>query len=366
MDLSGYRITISNVKDCPCFQREDRFDCSGNAVVVSADTHFCMDFAESLIFGLSNISRSKALAMEFKCMSGNSGCKGQVTYRIEKIDEDQVVSATGPADQNADAVTRLLLSLPMFKSFDQASIDRLLSYFQFEHIYDLGFKSYRKGDVIIQRGQPATHLYIIVAGRVEVVDEDGNTITYLSSGEVFGEMGLISGNPVSATIRVDIPTTVFRLDSKDFNRVLPKFPELHTYFARLLTQRLARSNRERTQDLSSGMSGKLSEMPPDELLQTLNITQKSGVLKFSLADGPATIFFNDGEMVDALYGKLKGTAAVAQIIQNQTGKFNFTPKLPPEAADMKPLGNFMGILMNSLREMDEMNDSMKDEEQDDF
>ncbi len=78
MNLSGYRITISNVKECTCFQEEDRFDCSGNAVVVSADTHFCMDFAESLIFGLNNIARSKALAMEFKCTSGGSGCNGQV------------------------------------------------------------------------------------------------------------------------------------------------------------------------------------------------------------------------------------------------------------------------------------------------
>ena len=353
MDLSGYRITISNVRDCPCFQAEDQFDCAGNAVVVAADTHFCMDFAESLIFGLSNIARSKALAMEFKCVSGNSGCKGQVAYRIEKIAENPSSAEQDRKDQNADAVTRLLLSLPMFKAFDQRSIDRLLSYFQFEHIHDLGFKSYRKGDIIIRRGQPATHLYIIVAGRVEVVDEDGNTITYLSSGEVFGEMGLISGNPVSATIKVDIPTTVFRLDSKDFNRVLPKFPELHTYFARLLTQRLARSNRERSQDLSSGMSGKLSEMPPDELLQTLNITQKSGVVTFSLADGPARIFFNDGEMVHAECGSLASTEAVAKIVGNQTGKFNFVPKLPPEAAGMSPLGNFMGILMNALREMDE-------------
>jgi len=354
MDLSGYRITISNVKECPCFQAEDQFDCSGNAVVVSADTHFCMDFAESLIFGLSNIAKSKAVAMEFKCVSGGSGCKGQVSYRIEKIAEQLTDGNEGRQDHNTDAVTRLLLTLPMFKSFDQRSIDRLLSYFQFEHIHDLGFKSFRKGDTIIQKGQPGTHLYIIVAGRVEIVDEDDNTITYLSSGEVFGEMSLISGHPVSATVKVDIPTTVFRLDSKDFNRVMPKFPELHTYFARLLTQRLARSNRERAQDLSSGMSGKLSEMPPDELLQTLNITQKKGVVEFSLADGPAKIFFDDGEMIYAEYGKLSGVEAVAKIIQNQTGKFNFTPKLPPEALGMKALGNFMGILMNSLREMDEI------------
>jgi hypothetical protein len=74
---------------------------------------------------------------------------------------------------------------------------------------------------------------------------------------------------------------------------------------------------------------------------------------FSLADGPARIFFNDGEMVHAECGSLAGTEAVAKIVGNQTGKFNFVPNLPPEAAGMSPLGNFMGILMNALREMDE-------------
>ena len=57
-------------------------------------------------------------------------------------------------------------------------------------------------------------------------------------------------------------------------------------------------------------------------------------------------------MVHAEYGKFSGIAAVSAIIQNQTGKFNFTSKLPPEASEMEPLGNFMGILMNSLKDMD--------------
>ena len=77
------------------------------------------------------------------------------------------------------------------------------------------------------------------------------------------------------------------------------------------------------------------------------------MVTFSLADGPARIFFNDGEMVHAECGSLAGTEAVAKIVGNQTGKFNFVPKLPPDAAGMAPLGNFMGILMNALREMDE-------------
>ncbi|MEZ4577410.1 MAG: hypothetical protein R2861_04370 [Desulfobacterales bacterium] len=39
----------------------DQFDCAGNAVVVAADTHFCKDFAESLIFGSAILPAAKPL-----------------------------------------------------------------------------------------------------------------------------------------------------------------------------------------------------------------------------------------------------------------------------------------------------------------
>ncbi len=353
MDLSGYRITISNVKECPCFQAEDQFDCSGRALVFPVQTRFCLGFAENLIPALSSMVDLDALAMEFNCTGGRAGCSGQMAYRIEKTKTLQNEAAGTVAGKNFNTISKLLMNLPMFQSFDQNSIIRLLSHFRFEHIHDLGLKSFRHGDVIIKKGQPGTHLYIIIAGSVEVVDEEDNMITTLSRGEVFGEMSLISGNPVGATVRVIAPTTVFRLDSKDFNRILPKFPVLQSYFTKLLTQRLAKSNVERSQDLSSGMSGKLSEMPPEEVLQTLNMNCKTGVLALQLSDGQATVFFRDGDILHADYAGKKGTDAVGKIVLNRTGKFNFTPKLPPEAEKMRPLGNFMGILMNSLKDMDE-------------
>jgi CRP-like cAMP-binding protein len=230
---------------------------------------------------------------------------------------------------------------------------RLLSHFHLEHIHDLGFKSYKYRDVIISKGQPGTHLYIIVAGKVAVMDDQDNTITYLCNGEVFGEMSLISGKPVGATIKAVSPTTVFRLDIKDFKSILSKFPSLQTYFTTLLTRRLANTNAERAMDLTAGMAGSIAEMPPEEVFQTLHINGKTGVLALKLIRGEAAVYFRTGDIIHARYDGNTGLKAVAGIVSTRTGKFNFFPQLPHEAESMQPLGNFMGILMNALKDMDE-------------
>lgn len=353
MDLTGCRIIITRTVNCLCFQEDATFLCSGKAVIVPAETRFCMGFAEGLIPALAAVVHLPENVMEYECTGGFAGCSGRMTFRISKAKKGGGKPAGVQSRKNFAAISKLLLNLPMFKSFNRESIAQLLSHFHFEHIHDLGFKSFRSRDIIIHKGQPGTHLYIIVAGKVEVVDENDNIISILSNGEVFGEMSLISGNPVGATVKAVAPTTVFRLDSKDFKRILSKFPALQSYFTTLLAQRLTQSNVERSLELSAGMAGKLADMPPEELLQTLNINQKTGVLHLKLAAGEADIYFRDGELIHAAFAGKTGTDAMGAIIESRTGKFNFTHKLPPEAENMGPLGNFMGILMNALKDIDE-------------
>lgn len=357
MDLSGYRIIITQVNNCLCFQAQTAFTCTGKAILMPADTRFCIGLAEGLIPAMSACVHSAEDVMEFECTGGFSGCGGQMSYQIEKTGLPYIKANETAAKKQFAAISKLLLNLPMFKSFNQTSMARLLSHFQLEHIHDLGFKSYKYRDVIVSKGQPGTHLYIIIAGKVAVVDDQDNTITYLCNGEVFGEMSLISGKPVGATVKAVSPTTVFRLDSKDFKSILSKFPALQSYFNTLLTRRLAQSNVERSMDMTAGMSGSLAEMPPEEIFQTLHVNTKTGALALKLSKGEASIYFRNGDIIHARYDSHTGLDAIGEIIACRTGKFNFTPKLPPGSETMPPLGNFMGILMNALKDMDEKEDN---------
>ena len=60
------------------------------------------------------------------------------------------------------------------------------------------------GDVLIERGDVSKHLYLVVAGLLEVVLEgDAGTqhVAELTAGEIAGEIGLLAGEERLATVR---------------------------------------------------------------------------------------------------------------------------------------------------------------------
>lgn len=85
----------------------------------------------------------------------------------------------------------------------------------------------------------------------------------------------------------------------------------------------------------------------------MKFNAKTGVLTLKLQSGPAEVYFREGEIIHAAYDALEGVPAIAAIVKNRTGKFQFNPALPSTAAGMKVLGNFMAILMDALKDMDE-------------
>jgi len=182
---------------------------------------------------------------------------------------------------------------------------------------------------------------------------DEIVIASLGKGEVFGEMSLLSGETVGASIRVVEPVWILFINGRDFRKVLMKFPSLQMYFARLLARRLAQTNVARTEDFALAMSGKLSEIPPAELLQTLNQNQKTGVLNFELSKGPAFVSFREGQLIGVRYSEYKGIEAFFKILKEKDGRFKFKPGLTPEEMNTPELGDFMWLLMEGLNRIDE-------------
>ncbi|MBN1487916.1 MAG: cyclic nucleotide-binding domain-containing protein [Anaerolineae bacterium] len=63
-------------------------------------------------------------------------------------------------------------------------------------------KIYQRGDIILEKGERSSDLYIVVRGQVEVNSEwgEGPTLIILGAGQGFGEMSLLDAGPRSATI----------------------------------------------------------------------------------------------------------------------------------------------------------------------
>ena len=129
------------------------------------------------------------------------------------------------------------------------------------------------------------------------------------------------------------------------------------YLARLLAQRLAKSNVVRAEDISSGMIGSLSELPPDELVQTLNLNQKTGKLTFTLPSGSAELAFRRGELVTAVYNEKVGKEAFYDIIKEKEGQFKFHNKLSASDMNAPVMGSVTEMLLEGFRRSDEENSS---------
>ena len=96
------------------------------------------------------------------------------------------------------------------------------------------------GDVMTHQGATAHWLYIIASGEAEVWrDTPGGRLllTRLAAGQFFGEMGLMTGAPRSATVVAATDVECYRLDKAGFEDVLRRRPELAQHISELLARR---------------------------------------------------------------------------------------------------------------------------------
>jgi len=88
-------------------------------------------------------------------------------------------------------------------------------------------------------------------------------------------------------------------------------------------------------------------------VQTLNSHQKTGILLLDLSRGTASISFRDGELIRAHYMEHEGIKAFFAVMGEKSGRFKFMPGLPEEDMKSEPLGDFMWLLMEGVRKVDE-------------
>ena len=103
-------------------------------------------------------------------------------------------------------------------------------------------RKYRRGDRIFDKDDAATHLYVVVSGRVAITasaaDARESVISVLGEGALFGEMSLFDGGVRSATARVLTPVHAISLSFDDVRAVLEDRPELLWTVVGILAKRL--------------------------------------------------------------------------------------------------------------------------------
>jgi CRP-like cAMP-binding protein/rhodanese-related sulfurtransferase len=99
-------------------------------------------------------------------------------------------------------------------------------------------RSVPAGALLFTQGRPGDSFYIIKTGRVRIYRkaEDSTEIelSVLSSGDSFGEMALLTGQPRSANAQTLEETHLIVLARDQFDRVLKNYPDISIQFVRQL------------------------------------------------------------------------------------------------------------------------------------
>ncbi|HEY0099313.1 MAG TPA: DUF4388 domain-containing protein, partial [Pyrinomonadaceae bacterium] len=107
-------------------------------------------------------------------------------------------------------------------------------------------------------------------------------------------------------------------------------------------------NIERTQFVV--LTGHLDDQPLPDLVRQLRVQRKSGRLQVEYADAPGSFFFEDGQLVDAQLGNLRGLEALYAALALQGAAFNFNPLVrPPERSIDRQQQKFISDLVETPR-----------------
>jgi small-conductance mechanosensitive channel/CRP-like cAMP-binding protein len=102
--------------------------------------------------------------------------------------------------------------------------------------------SYEKGDALVKPEDVLQSLFIVGGGVLEATlrnSEGENDQMRFGPGDYFGEMGLLTGTPASATIAALTPSIVYELTKADLRPILEARPEIAQELSRAMAQRLA-------------------------------------------------------------------------------------------------------------------------------
>ena len=332
-------LSIIKEGNCPLYKKGDILKLSGNTLSLPKNKPACFVLVKDINNEFTKYHfTKKEMEFIFEC----NGCEGSIQLECKVYKKD---IPTAPVKKDDNIIDSLLCNLPFFETLNEQDMSDLSAHIK--------LRKFDKGETIISKGDSGENLFIVASGEVEVIGEGDLKIACLRSGEIFGEMSLLTGDPIGATVKVVESSWISYMSRVDFMHFIKKFPSLQMHLLGLLVRRLAKSNIERSKDLSFGMYGNLTAIRPEGLFQLFNFVQKTGKLTLELPQGDAEVSFRDGELIGAKYKQKEGEEAFYEILKEQEGRFKYKQELSEKDMKTEVIGDFMGLLMEGLRRMDE-------------
>lgn len=223
-------------------------------------------------------------------------------------------------------ISEVLKKVPFFRTLGKDGIGFVVE--------RLKFKPFDTNEVICKIGDPGDKMFIIISGKVKVVvtsDEgEEKIIADLGSGDYFGEMALLTGEPRSATVITTEPSEMFILNKSDFDLIVERFPSITLSMGKIMSQRL----RDTLQKAAKGggaapdpaVKGSLSERELVDVLRFCENNSLNGKVVVKKGDKEGEIHYQKGELKRVILGDLSEDDALDAMLNWQEGEFVIKPK----------------------------------------
>ena len=251
-------------------------------------------------------------------------------------------------------ISKVIQRVPIFRMLGKESIDFIVE--------RLKFKSFDENFTICKIGDPGDTMFIIITGGVDIIifDKDGNEqiVASLGSGDYFGEMALLTGEPRSATVRTKEPSEMFLLMQKDFDIILEKFPSISLTMGKDVSKRLREMlskalEMPKKQAKTTGPSGSLGETSLIDLVAFCESNSLTGTLKLTHSGEVGEFVYESGELVSVKAGSKKDDEALDTMLHWTEGSFEIESK--PLTLEVK---KEQGVISKEVKEILIVNNSL--------
>ena len=141
------------------------------------------------------------------------------------------VDAAAPFPPRPESAADFLAHVPLFAGLEPSLREQLAARARTARI-DAGQWLFREGEV-------GDAMYVVRAGRLQVVDEAaGTVIRELGRGDAVGELALLTGSPRAASVRAARASDLLAVERGDFDQLLHASPALSVSLNRVLAEQL--------------------------------------------------------------------------------------------------------------------------------
>jgi len=341
-----FKIILDN--NCPLYEKDELLSLSAKTLTCPETKETCLILVRemtNLLFELLDTDPDGEVACGkvYSC----SGCTGLIKFRRiseELARQDGMTSLESPLDSEGEALLAEISNFPLIQAIPKGHISKIIRCFRREQL--------PANATFINKGQNCLYLYLILSGDI-VVSNNSLAIASLGPGDICGEMSCLGGDVAGADVKTLTETDVLSISGAAFSKLLDRIPELQLFMAKILVQRLTVSNASHFNTFDAGMSGWIREMPPAELFQIFHMNQKTGVLSLDLSRGEGKVSFREGCVINAQYHDLSNQAAIFAILNEKEGRYRFTTGLSPMEMKAAEIGDFMMLLMEGIKRIDE-------------